>query len=135
MLSYLNRNKYLLGRISFFIIFFWFGYLKIIGVSPADGVVKELFNTLSLDSILSFESFFFGLGVFEMIIGIGFLVAKFKKIVLSLFLIHMFTTFGPVILNPDVTWQSFGVLTLEGQYIMKNLIFVIAGVYILGRKN
>jgi len=84
---------------------------------------------------VSFESFFFGLGIFEMIIGIGFLVGKFKKIVLSLFLVHILTTFGPMILNTDVTWQSFGVLTLAGQYIVKNLVFVIAGIYILRKRN
>jgi hypothetical protein len=52
-----------------------------------------------------------------------------------MFLLHMFTTFGPAIFDQDAFWQSPGVLTLEGQYIVKNLIFVIAGVYLLGKKK
>jgi hypothetical protein len=46
----------------------------------------------------------------------------------------MFTTFGPMVFDVEHTWQSFGVLTLEGQYIVKNLVFVVAGVYLLGKR-
>ena len=134
MLNFINKNKYFLGRLAFFIVYFWFGYLKVIGVSPAEGVVKGLFDALHMGSIINFDNFFYSLGVFEMIIGFGFLIGKFKKTILTLFLIHMFTTFGPMVFVPEDTWQSFGVLTLEGQYIVKNLVFIVAGVYLLGRK-
>lgn len=134
MLNFVNKNKYLLGRIAFFIVFFWYGYLKIIGVSPAEGVVKGLFDNLHMEKIINFNTFFLGLGYFEMLIGVGFLIGKFRKIVLTLFLIHMMTTFGPMVFDTDATWQKFGVLTLEGQYIVKNLVFIVAGVYLLGKK-
>lgn len=135
MLNFLDKNKYLLGRISFFIVFFWYGYLKVAGVSPAEGVVKGLFDSLSMGSVIDFDTFFYGLGIYEMIIGIGFLIGKFKKIILTLFLIHMFTTFGPMVFDMDATWQSVGVLTLAGQYIVKNLVFAVAGIYVLGGKK
>ena len=70
-----------------------------------------------------------------MVIGLGFLIGKFKKIILTLFLIHMFTTFGPAIFDPKHFWNGTMVLTLEGQYIVKNLVFVVAAFYILGRKK
>ena len=133
MLNFLEKNKYILGRIAFFIVFFWFGYLKIIGVSPAEDVVRNLFNALHMGEVIKFYPFFIGLGWYEMIVGIGFLIGKFKKVVLTLFLIHMFATFGPMVFDITHTWQKFGVLTLEGQYIIKNLVFVIAGVFILKR--
>jgi hypothetical protein len=56
-----------------------------------------------MGSIINFETFFYGLGVFEMIIGLGFLIGKFKKVVLTLFLIHMFTTFGPMVFDVEHT--------------------------------
>jgi hypothetical protein len=36
----------------------------------------------------------------------------------------MFTTFGPLVLLTEETWQSFLVPTLEGQYIIKNLVII-----------
>ncbi len=135
MLDFINREKYFLGRLAFFIIFFWFGYLKIIGMSPAEGVVKSLFDQLHMGKIIDFNTFFYGLGIFEMLIGIGFLIGKFKKVVLTLFLIHMFATFGPAIFDTNAFWQKPAVLTLEGQYIVKNLAFVVLAFYLFGGKK
>ncbi len=134
MINFLNKQKYLLGRIVLFSIFFWYGYLKVIGVSPAEDLVKELFSVFHLDIILPFKYFFIAFWLFEMLIGIGFLIGKYKKILLLVFLFHMFTTFLPVIFLPELVWQSFGVLTLAGQYIIKNLVLIILGVFLLGRK-
>jgi hypothetical protein len=54
-----------------------------------------------MGAIINFDTFFYGLGIFEMIIGLGFLVGKFKKVILGMFLLHMFTTFGPAIFDQD----------------------------------
>ena len=32
------------ARVSLFIVFFWFGFLKIIKVSPAEELVRSLYN-------------------------------------------------------------------------------------------
>ena len=131
MLDYIYEKRYFLGRLAFFVVFVWFGYLKIIDLSPAKEVVKNLFYNLHMQSLINFETFFYYLGVFEIIIGFGFLIGKFKKVVLTLFLVHMFTTFGPAIFDQVHFWQKAGVLTLEGQYIVKNLVFVMAGIILL----
>jgi len=36
----------------------------------------------------------------------------------------MGTTFMPLFFVPDATWQSFMTPTLEGQYIIKNLVLI-----------
>lgn len=112
------------ARFGLFVIFFWFGLLKVIGLSPASELVKNLFETSI--HFMSFDIFLISFGLFEMLIGILFLVKGFERIVIPLLFIHMITTFGPLVLLPSETWSSLMVPTLEGQYIIKNLA-IIAG--------
>lgn len=112
------------ARIGLFIVFFWFGFLKVLGLSPASGLVERLFeNTIPY---MSFSVFLVLFGIFECIIGILFLVKGLERLVIPLLLIHMVTTFGPLLLLPSETWQSFLVPTLEGQYIIKNVVLIAA---------
>ncbi len=114
------------------IVFFWFGFLKIIDLSPANGLVAALLNkTLPFMSAPSFIIF---LGVWEALIGLLFLFPKLTKPALILLIIQMFTTFGPLLFMTESTWQTFPfVPTLEGQYIIKNLVLVALGylIYVL----
>jgi uncharacterized membrane protein YkgB len=43
----------------------------------------------------------------------------------------MITTAGPLFLLPDIAWQSFLAPTLEGQYIIKNIVVVALAATIL----
>lgn len=111
------------ARIALFVIFFWFGILKVIGTSPALGLVQELFNTTFL-SALPFGTFFAVFGAYEMIIGILFLSRRSERIAIALLIPHMVMTMMPLFLMPDAAWQSFLTPTLEGQYIIKNLALI-----------
>lgn len=110
------------SRIAIFIVFFWFGFLKILFMSPADDIVSNLL-TITMPGV-PFSNFFIFLGLLEMLIGILFLVKKWTKYALPILLVHMITTFGPLIFVPEAVWQSPLVPTIEGQYIIKNLIIV-----------
>ena len=114
------------ARIGLFIVFFWFGFLKVIGLSPASGVVQNLFE--STIPFMHFLTFLVLFGIFECIIGILFLIKGAERVVIPLLLIHMFTTFGPLVFLPEETWQKFMVPTLEGQYIIKNFVLIAAAV-------
>lgn len=114
------------ARFGLFVVFFWFGILKVIGLSPASGVVERLFeNTVPF---MSFGTFLILFGLFECLIGILFLIKGAERVVIPLLLIHMITTFGPLVFLPSETWQSFMVPTLEGQYIIKNLVIIAAAI-------
>lgn len=114
------------ARISLFIVFFWFGILKVIGLSPASALVQKLFeHTISF---VPFGTFLITFGLFECLIGILFLIKGAERIVIPLLLIHMITTAGPLLLLPSETWQRFLVPTLEGQYIIKNLVIIATGI-------
>ncbi len=76
----------------------------------------------------NFDSFYVAFAVLECIIGILFLIKGAERIVLPLLLIHMAATFLPLFLLPSVTWQKFLVPTLEGQYIIKNLVIIAAAI-------
>lgn len=110
------------SRFAFFIIFFWFGILKIIGISPAYSLVTALLEqTLPYLPAQSFIPYF---GLYEVIIGLLFLIPGREKFAIILLVPHMGMTFLPLVLLPEITWQSFLVPTLEGQYIIKNLALI-----------
>lgn len=114
------------ARGSLFVVFFWFGLLKVIGLSPASGLVQRLFeHTIPF---IPFSTFLIAFGLFECLIGILFLVKGAERIVIPLLLVHMVTTAGPLFFLPSETWQSLLVPTLEGQYIIKNLVIIATGI-------
>ncbi len=111
-----------LAHIALFVVFFWFGLLKIIGSSPANPLVSSLLErTLPF---ITFDQFIICFGIYEMIIGIAFLIPHLERLAIALLVPHMITTFLPLVLLPAVTWQSFFIPTLEGQYIIKNLVII-----------
>jgi uncharacterized membrane protein YkgB len=126
LISILRRLSIPLARIALFVVFFWFGILKALGLSPATGLV-EMLHAQTIPFV-PFHIFFIGFAVYECIIGILFLIKGAERIVIPLLFLHMITTFLPLILLPAVTWQSFLVPTIEGQYIIKNLVIIAAAV-------
>lgn len=114
------------SRLALAVVFVWFGLLKVMGLSPADSLVEEL-HRVTLSSIVNYETFFVVLGVVEVVIGILFLIPRLTGWAILIFLVQMFTTFGPLIFLPELTWEEFGAPSLTGQYIIKNLVLVMLG--------
>lgn len=128
MHDFLEKYYIWFSRISIFIVYFWFGGLKLIGYSPAHDLVGSLLEkTLPFVSI---DVFILILGYFEVFIGVMWLVPKVEKIVLSLTMVHIVTTFGPLVFLPAVAWENFLVPTLVEQYIIKNFLILALGVVI-----
>ena len=114
------------ARFGLFTVFFWFGLLKVLGLSPASGLVERLFeNTVPF---MSFGSFLVLFGLFECLIGLLFLVRGYERLVLPLLLIHMVTTVMPLFFLSGETWIAFLVPTLEGQYIIKNIVIIAVAI-------
>jgi uncharacterized membrane protein YkgB len=111
-----------MARIALFIVFFWFGALKVMNISPADPLVAALLeNTLPVVSFDSFRIFF---GIYEMAIGAAFLLPRMERVAIMLLVPHMLSTFLPLIVLADSTWASVLVPTFAGQYIIKNLVII-----------
>jgi uncharacterized membrane protein YkgB len=116
-------------RISIGIIFTWFGVLKFFeGLSPAQGLAIETIDIMTF-GILPQKVIIFGLAIWEVAIGIGLLFNIFLRETLLLLYLQMIGTFAPIFLFPDLVFTKFPyALTLEGQYIIKNLVVVSAGI-------
>ena len=123
-----NTNDYLV-RIPIFIIFFWFGFLKIMDLSPAQQLVKD---TVYWMPFLSAASWTYVIGVWEVLIAICFLFKRTTLIAMILLFLQMSGTFLPLVILPEVTFQNSNPLlpTLEGQYIIKNIIIITAALMI-----
>jgi uncharacterized membrane protein YkgB len=77
---------------------------------------------------MSFDFFLILFGLFECLIGVLFVIKGLERVVIPLLFIHMITTFGPLVFLPDETWSAFMVPTLEGQYIIKNLVIIATAI-------
>lgn len=118
------------NRVALFVVFFWFGFLKIIHVSPAEGLVTNL-HQATIASLMPIEHFLAFLGVVECVIGVLWLIPSLTKIAFGVFILQMFTTFLPLLFLPKDTWQNTLVLTLTGQYIIKNVVLIASALTIL----
>lgn len=123
-----------LMRISIGIIFFWFGALKFFdGLSPAQTLAIETIDLMTF-GIFTEKVIIYGLATWEVLIGIGMLFNLYIKQTIILLILQMAGTFMPVFLFPGEVFNIFPYsLTLEGQYIIKNLV-VISGAIIIGGK-
>jgi len=121
-----------LMRIALGVVFFWFGVLKFFpGMSPAETLAGKTIETLSF-GLVSQQLAVLILAVWECAIGLGLLSGRFMRLTLLLLFVQMAGTITPLFIFPAETWLVFPIApTLEGQYIIKNLV-LIAGAVILG---
>ncbi|WP_246865713.1 DoxX family protein [Croceivirga thetidis] len=118
-------------RISFAIIFFWFGILKPLGLSAAEGLLKKTVAWLPFGEP---ELWLQLIGWWEVVIGVAFLFRKTTRIAIALLFLQMVGTFMPLFFLPEVTFQkgSYLLPTLEGQYIIKNVMIISAALIVGG---
>jgi uncharacterized membrane protein YphA (DoxX/SURF4 family) len=119
-------------RISFGVIFIWFGILKPFNISSAESLLLKTVEWLPFGAP---ELWLIIIGWWEVAIGVLFLIPKTTKIAIILLFLQMFGTFMPLFLLPELTFQDGNIFapTLEGQYIIKNLM-IISGALVLGGK-
>jgi uncharacterized membrane protein YkgB len=122
VIAFFKRTYIPLARIALFIVFFWFGFIKLTGMSPA-GPLAEALTAKTVGPEL-FDMLFRVLAFLECVIGVLFLAPKAVRVVIPLLFFHMAVVCAPLVLVPEMTWQSFMVPTLEGQYIIKNIVIV-----------
>lgn len=123
----MERYGLVLLRVGLGVVFVWFGALKLLDLSPAAELVA---NSTSWLPIPAFPQV---LGVWEMLIGLCFLGKPLLRVALVLLFLQMPGTFLPVVIVPGAVFREFPfVLTIEGQYIVKNLVLIAAAIVIGG---
>jgi uncharacterized membrane protein YkgB len=113
-------------RVALGMVFLWFGALKLFpGMSPAEDLVRATVTFLPGSVFVPI------LGVWEMVIGLGFLLGRALRLTILLLFLQMPGTLLPVVLLPEQVFTRFPLgLTLEGQYIVKNMVLVAAALVI-----
>jgi len=113
-------------RFALAVVFIWFGALKIVGASPAAALVARTVYWADPSWFLPL------LGWWEVLIGVCFLHRSLIRFGIALLAPQMVGTFLPLFLLPDATFQAGRVLipTLEGQYIIKNLVIIAAAIMV-----
>ncbi len=125
--SWMHRIGKPMLRYSLGIIFIWFGALKPFGLSPAQDLVANTVYFVDPEWFVPF------LGWWEVLIGIGLLIKPLIRPAIALLFLQMPGTFLPLVLLRDVCFTAFPYgLTMEGQYIIKNLILIAAALVVGG---
>ncbi len=114
-------------RHSIAVVFIWFGALKVVGASPAAELASKTVYWLDPGFFVPF------LGYWEVLIGVCFLFRPLLRFGMLILAPQMAGTFLPLVLLPHVVYQNGNLLlpTLEGQYIIKNLV-IISAAMVLG---
>ena len=118
----IKQSTILISRIALFIIYFWFGFLKVIGQSPASPMLHSLLSHTM--PFIPFSIFIIFFGLFEMLIGALFVVPGAERYAIILFCLHMVTVALALFILREEIWTGIFAPTLEGQYIIKNLALI-----------
>jgi uncharacterized membrane protein YkgB len=118
-------------RIALGMVFLWFGAIKFVpGWSPAADLATRTIERLTFGAVgpaLGLPV----LAAWESLIGLGLLSGRFLRATLLLLFVQMPGTMLPLALFPAETFSAFPHSpTLEGQYIIKNVVLVGAAIVV-----
>lgn len=114
-------------RLAIATVFVWFGALKVFGISPAGDLVAATVYVVPPDIFVPI------LGVWEVCIGLCLLYRPLIRVGIFLLFLQLPGTFLPIVLLPGVVFNAFPYgLTVEGQYIIKNLVIIGAALSVGG---
>ena len=127
-IRFMSRNGVRLLRWALAVVFIWFGALKVVGRSPVADLVAQTVYWFPPEFFVPF------LGVWEVLVGLGLLWAVALRLTLLLLWLQMAGTFLVLVLRPEVSFQDGNLLllTTEGEFVVKNLVLITAGIVIGG---
>lgn len=129
--NWMARHSIVLLRIGLGLIFFWFGVLKFFPqLSPAQELATRTISVLSFGLVTPVVSLPL-LAAWECLIGLGLISGRWMRVTLLLLILQMMGTVTPLFLFPSEAFSRIPFApTLEGQYIIKNIVLVCAGLVI-----
>lgn len=125
-----------LFRIAIGVIFFWFGFQKYFpGISSAEDLATRTIEVVSAGIIVAPVSMPF-LATWEVLIGLGFVTGRYMRFTLILLYTQMAGTFVPLFIFPEETFHLVPwIPTIEGQYILKNILFLTGAMVVAAWHN
>lgn len=113
-------------RLALGTIFVWFGILKVLGYNPVFDLVASVTPFLASGVGLSI------LGWFEVALGVSLLINRWRTVTHTLLVLHLSGTFLTFVMGPEIVFQpAFPILSLAGEFVVKNMILMLAGIIVL----
>lgn len=126
----LHERSLVLMRFALGIVFIWFGVLKLFSVSAVQGMIR-----LALPAFLSqSQPFWLALSLLEIFIGVGFFLPRLVKLTSVVMLGHLLIATITVLLTQGFS-PRFPVLSLEGEFVIKNLVLMTSGLVLLAHQR
>ena len=118
-------------RVVIGVVFIWFGALKILGYNP---VFDLIYNSMA--PFLASGVGLIVLGIVEVFIGAMLLSNRARFLTHLLLVLHLLGTFSTFIFGWHVIFDPyFPILTLAGEFVVKNFILVMSGLVVLIHKS
>ena len=129
--AWMARHGVTFSRVALGIVFFWFGILKFFpGLSPAEQLAGRTIERMTFGVVTASTALPI-LATWEFAIGIGLFTGIALRATLLLLFVQMMGTLLPLAFYPAETFVIFPVVpTLEGQYIIKNVVLVSAAIVV-----
>lgn len=129
--AWMARHGVTLTRLALGVVFLWFGVIKFVPAwSPAADLATRTMDRLTFGLVTPAIGLVI-LAAWETAIGIGLLTGKFLRATLLLLFIQMIGTMTPLVIFPSEAFAAFPYSpTLEGQYIIKNVVLITAGLVV-----
>lgn len=117
-------------RLSLAAIFFWFGMLKLAGVSPAVDLLRHSIPFLAVPPYIEL------LGLVEIVIAVGLVIERLANQAATLMILHLFCTLSIAIISPTLIFApAFPVLTMDGEFLAKNFVLITAGLVVMSHRE
>jgi putative oxidoreductase len=129
--DWLARYSISLLRISLGLVFLGFGVLKFVpGLSPAEGLAQQTMDKLTLGLIPDDVGLVL-VALLETAIGVSFITGRFLRLGLALLAMAMVGVLSPIVLLPERLFAGqFNAPTMEGQYVLKDIVLLAAGLVV-----
>lgn len=128
---WMARHGVVILRVALGVVFLWFGFLKFFpDLSPAQTLAVKTMDVLTFGILPASVSLVL-LATLECAIGLGLISGKLMRLTLFLLAFQMVGAASPILLFPTEVFTAIPYApTLEGQYIIKNIVLISAGLVI-----
>ena len=134
--QWLTRNSVSLVRMSLGFVFLAFGLLKFLpDVSPAEAIAIRTTDALTLGIVEGDVARLF-VAAMETAIGLSLLTGRYLRFGVGLLGVAMVGVLSPLVLfTGDLFSREYNAPTLEGQYVVKDIVLLAAGLIVVLRQR
>ena len=124
--AWMHRHGHRLERRAIGVLFAWFGLNKLLGFKSATSIIAETVYVGTPETSARL------LGLWELAIGLCLFIYPLARVGVGLLAIRLPGTLLALIIKADVCWHEPFVPTVQGQYLIKDVVLITAAMVIGG---